>query len=271
MSTFTIGAPNAAVVPVGSCVFGEEFASAPLMSKQAVSHDTRVFTFGLPDPTKSLGLSTCACILARGGANAEGEQLIRPYTPISTNAMVGEFQLMVKVYDGGLSKHMDQMSVGDTLDFKHIAFNVKTQYPFNLKHISMLVGGTGITPMLQALHAILGTEGDATKVTVLYGNRTERDIICRDTLDEWTATFGDRLAVHHVLSEEKGDSWKGATGFINKELISAHFPAPSEDSHQVWVCGPPPMYDALCGPRTEKEVAGVLAEMGYSAEQVYKF
>jgi len=90
--------------------------------------------------------------------------MVRPYTPVSTNALKGSFELMVKCYDGGLSKHMDGMSIGDSLDFKHISFNVKTQHPF-VKKVGMLVGGTGITPMLQALHAILGTEGDTTEVT----------------------------------------------------------------------------------------------------------
>ena len=50
------------------------------------------------------------------------------------------------------------------------------QYPFSrlrLAHISMLVGGTGINPMIQALHAILGTPGNTTKVTLLYGNKTQ--------------------------------------------------------------------------------------------------
>lgn len=31
------------------------------------------------------------------------------------------------------------------------------------------------------------------------------------------------------------------------------------------------MYETLCGPRTEKTVTGVLADLGYSADQVYKF
>lgn len=35
----------------------------------------------------------------------------------------------------------------------------------------MLVGGTGIAPMLQALHAILGTAGDTTRVSV-HGTAT---------------------------------------------------------------------------------------------------
>jgi len=270
MTSFSVGPPQAAVLPVGSCVFGEEFSTAPLVSKLEVSHDTRVFTFGLPDAEKPLGLSTCACILAKGGVDADGSPLVRPYTPISTNAKLGSFDLMVKVYPGGLSQHMDAMALGDTLEFKHIPFNVKTQYPFNLNHIGMMVGGTGITPMLQALHAILGTKNDSTKVSILYGSRTENDILCRSTLDEWTTEFGDRLTVTHVLSEEKEGTWKGATGFINKELVAAHMPPPSEGT-QIWICGPPPMYDALCGPRGEKELTGLLAEMGYASDRVYKF
>jgi len=271
MSAYTIGHPNADLAPPGSCVFGPEFSSAPLLNKQSVSHDTRVFTFGL-DGGAPLGLSTCACILARGGADAEGNPMVRPYTPVSTNALKGKFELMVKIYDGGLSKHMDGMAIGDSLDFKHIEFNVKTQYPFGLKHIGMLVGGTGIAPMLQALHAILGTEGDTTKVTVMFGNRTEADILAKETLDTWSASFGDRLTVVHVLSnEEEGSAWAGPRGFISEDLITAHMPAPADADAQIWICGPPPMYDALCGPRGEQGVAGTLGEMGYSSEQVYKF
>jgi hypothetical protein len=31
------------------------------------------------------------------------------------------------------------------------------------------------------------------------------------------------------------------------------------------------MYNSLCGPRTDKELSGVLRKMGYKAEQVVKF
>ena len=54
----------------------------------------------------------------------------------------------------------------------------------------MLSGGTGIMPMLQALHALLGTPGDATVVDLVYGSKTEADpdILARGTLDAWAAT-----------------------------------------------------------------------------------
>ena len=90
-----IGDPIAAVVPPGVCYFGEDFSPAPLVSKVQISPNTAVYTFGL-DGDKALGLSTCACILAKGGQDKDGKPVIRPYTPISTNAMVGKFELMVR-------------------------------------------------------------------------------------------------------------------------------------------------------------------------------
>merc|ERR1712137_866823 len=139
------------------------------------------------DKSKPLGLSTCACLLARGGADGEGSPFIRPYTPVSTNTMIGEFELMVKVYrQGNLSKHFDSLKIGETVDFKHIDKNVKCQYPFGKKKIGILTGGTGITPMIQAMHAVLGTPEDDTPVVVLYGSQTSDNILAKETLDAWT-------------------------------------------------------------------------------------
>lgn len=136
--------PEAALRPPGQCLFNEEFQSAKLISKLPVGKSTQVFTFELPDTTKPLGLSTCACILAKGGKDDEGNPVIRPYTPISTNNMIGKFELMVKIYpDGKLSQYMNKLPIGETIDFKHIDFNVKIQYPFNKKKIGMICGGTG--------------------------------------------------------------------------------------------------------------------------------
>ena len=112
---FDVGPPRAATVPPGECAFGEEWLTAPLLDRASINHDTRVLTFGLPDGAKPLGLSTCACLLARGSKDAEGNKVVRPYTPISTNVVKGKMNLMVKVYPTGImSKHMDEMKVQST-------------------------------------------------------------------------------------------------------------------------------------------------------------
>ena len=253
-------------------MFGEEWVSAPLLAREVLTHDTVALTFALPG-TSSLGLSTCACLLATGGVGSDGEPVVRPYTPTSTNAQLGSFELVVKIYpDGVLSQALSALPVGSTdIKFKHIAPNVKVQYPFAAQHVAMLVGGTGITPMLQALHAILGTEGDTTTVSLLLGNKTEDDILLRTTVDSWAAQFPTRLRVTHVLSDAPPTSdWRGARGYIDADVIRAHVPPPAADP-LIMVCGPPPMYAALCGARDDAVLAGTLAELGYAAGRVVKF
>ena len=173
-----------------------------------------------------------------------------------------------------MSGHLKSLPIGSALEFKHIGFNVKIQAPFRPKRIGMLVGGTGITPMIQALHAILGDAGSDTKVSMLYGSRVAEDILGKEMLDSWTEKHGDRLSVTHVLSHEPkdGSDWEGERGFIDQDRIERLVPGPDGGEDVIlFVCGPPPMYNALCGPRDEKELSGLLAEMGYNNEQVYKF
>jgi cytochrome-b5 reductase len=206
---------------------------------------------------------------------------IRPYTPISTNVQAGSFDLLVKNYkeNGIMSRHLcETIQVGDSIDFKHMAPNVKIQAPFAQTNIVMLVGGTGITPMIQALHAILGdatSNNGKNQVTMVYGSRAASDILARDLLDQWDQDYPDQLQVTHVLSDEPAQedssSWKGERGIIDQALLHAYLPPP-DDNVLILVCGPPAMYNALCGPRDEPtKVTGILAEMGYKAEQVYKF
>jgi len=279
-SSWSPGAPTAAYVQPGKCVFSEEWTEAPLLSKVAVASDTRIFTFGLEEG-KALGLSTCACLLTKGvdgPTDAEDKPVIRPYTPVSTNAMTGKFELMVKIYpDGKMSQHLDALEVGQPMHFKHVGGNVKIQYPFNSKkEIGMLVGGSGITPMIQALHCLLGTEGDTSKIAMLYGSKTSNAILAKETLDAWATSFAARFQVKYVISQDPEDSpWDGARGRITREMIEATFPGPNSDC-LIFICGPPPMYTAFSGPRDAPgkpptELAGLLKEMGYKTEQVIKF
>jgi cytochrome-b5 reductase len=275
LPTTMTGPPVASLIEPGHCQFTTEWTSVPLLERWKVSPTTMVLRFGLPDTTKSLQLSTCACILAH--TKMDEEDVVRPYTPISTNANIGYFDLLVKHYGptAKMSRFMhDIMKIGDTLDFKHIEFNVKIQAPFgNPKHICMLVGGTGISPMIQALHAILGSpDSSTTKVTMLYGSKVANDILGVEILERWSMDYKDRLEVVHILSDEptENSTWTGLRGFINQTYIEKYVPSPSEDP-LIFICGPPPMYNALSGPREEKEVTGILGTMGYQTEHVYKF
>jgi NAD(P)H-flavin reductase len=82
----------------------------------------------------------------------------------------------------------------------------------------------------------------------------------------------DRLDVRFVLDKpEKG--WTGETGFITSEMINKVFPKTSEKV-MAFVCGPPPQVNSLAGPKDgprQGELKGAFKDLGYTAEEVYKF
>jgi cytochrome-b5 reductase len=211
--------------------------------------------------------------------------VIRPYTPISANHQIGCFDLLVKDYgdDGWLSRYMcRELPIGGTVRFKHIDFNVKIPAPFRQRKVGMIAGGTGITPMIQALHAILGDDGpdddqssrsDTDEVVLLYGSRNSDDVLGGEMLDNWANSHDGKFRRVDVLSHEPSDSnYPGERGYIDAEMIVRYLPPPSlGDDVIILVCGPPVMYDMLCGPRNESEVGGILGGLGYSSSQVFKF
>ena len=76
--------------------------------------------------------------MLKGGTDSFGEDVIRPYTPVSSNKMKGAFQLLVKTYpDGVASQMLNNLSVGEEVFFKHTKFNIKVSHPFGKEHITV--------------------------------------------------------------------------------------------------------------------------------------
>ena len=85
----------------------------------------------------------------------------------------------IRVFPGTVSKFFANLDVGDQVEMQGPI--KKLQYePNKYRHIVMLAGGSGLTPMTQVADKILRTDGDNTKVTLLFANRTEDDILARD-------------------------------------------------------------------------------------------
>ena len=299
------GPPICELVPPRQCQFTHPDRTAvPLLERIPVSSTSSILRFGLPNSRAPLNLSTCACLLAHANANTntagvmdgtssreENEETVvtRPYTPISTNRQLGSFDLLIKNYGptSQMSRHLHEIPIGATVQFSHGSHNVKVQAPFLNKEgsdycdfVGMLAGGTGVSPMIQALHALLGDPNCHTKVCLLYGSRVANDILAHELLHQWAAQYPDRFQCVDVLSHEPIDSdWMGRRGWIDRALLEEYFPPAvsstvggQPSSLKIFVCGPPPMYDALSGPRHETDhVKGILGDMGYTPEQVYKF
>ncbi|XP_031500625.1 NADH-cytochrome b5 reductase-like protein [Nymphaea colorata] len=253
----------------------EKWIKFELQEKVSVNHNTYLFRFHFDPPVK-LGLDVASCILTRApiGNDAEGsvKYVIRPYTPISDPDAKGYFDLLVKVYpEGKMSKHLASLEPGDLVEVKGPI--EKLRYSPNMKrHIGMIAGGTGITPMLQIIEAILKDPADNTQVSLIYANISPDDILLKRKLDVLSASHPNFKVFYTVDNPSK--NWRGGTGYISKEMILKGLPCPSDDT-LILVCGPPGMMKHISGDkakdRSQGELSGLLKELGYTQEMVYKF
>ncbi|KAG9403652.1 NADH-cytochrome b5 reductase [Aphanomyces cochlioides] len=247
-----------------------EWRSFRVTSNEFLTHDTRKIRLEFPEPDQTSGMTTASFILTR--ANLNGKPVVRPYTPTSANSEKGYMELIVKGYPtGAMSKYLVELKEGDSVDVK--GPNIKFTYkPSSRKHIAMVAGGSGITPMLQVALEILRNPEDNTDVTIIFGNKTEEDIILRDELSSYEAIYPG-LKVVHVLSEPS-ESWTGYKGFINEEILKEYLPGPSVEN-LVLVCGPPSMMHSISGGKakdySQGQVEGILKNLNYTSEMVFKF
>jgi cytochrome-b5 reductase len=207
-------------------------------------------------------------------ARVRGKKLFGANSSFSRAEEKGYMDLLVKKYpDGPMSTHLHDMTPGQRLDFK----GPLPKYPWSPNkhaHIALVAGGTGITPMYQLARAIFSNPEDKTKVTLVFGNVTEEDILLKRELEDLENTYPQRFRAFYVLDNPPKE-WVGGNGFITQELLKTVLPEPKEENFKVFVCGPPGLMKAISGPKKspkdQGELSGVLKELGYSAEQVYKF
>ena len=250
----------------------KEFRSFPIEKVTTVNYNTKILRCKLPSNDHVMGSATASCIMVNGPSDAEGKVVSRPYTPISSDSDKGYFELLIKGYPNGIvSKHLTGLGVGDNIEVKG-AFP-KLKYTANMKKsIGMIAGGTGITPMIQVLKEILSNKNDNTEVFLIFANQSEEDILLKSTLDEWAAKHKN-FKVKYIL-DKPSSSWKGEKGYVSKALVGGFIPLPSADTI-VLVCGPPGFMGAVSGDKTKDykqgEVAGILKDLSYTEDMVYKF
>ena len=255
-----------------------KYVELPLIKKDCISHDTRLFRFALPSPQHMLGLPVGQHLFLR--ADIAGKKVMRAYTPLDSGA--GYVDFVIKVYfanvhprfpEGGkLTQHLERMNIGDKIAVKgplgeyifHPAnppsfTHTPSGNKFGFDTIGFIAGGSGITPVLQTARALLEDASIRVKIMILYANRTEADILCHDTLKQI-----DELPNVHVwyTLDAPPANWKYSSGFIDEAMVRQHLPAASRSTY-IFCCGPPPMIEYACKPN--------LAKVGHDASMIHCF
>jgi cytochrome-b5 reductase len=175
------------------------------------------YRFALPRPIDILGLPIGQHISL--SANIDGQDVVRSYTPISSDNTPGYFDLMVKSYPtGNISKHLAGLKVGQTMKVRGPK-GAMVYSPNMVRRFGMIAGGTGITPMLQVIRAIVRgrASGDKTEVDLIFANVNPEDILLKDDLDA-LVTEDAGFRVYYVLNNPP-EGWNGGIGFVTAEMI----------------------------------------------------
>ncbi|POS86340.1 hypothetical protein EPUL_001285 [Erysiphe pulchra] len=223
------------------------FQEFPLSKKTVISHNVAIYRFLLPTSRSILGLpigqhiSIAADIKQSDGSTKE---IVRSYTPVSGDHELGYFDLLIKEYPAGnISKFVASMKIGQTIKVRGPkgAFSYT---PNMVRELAMIAGGTGITPMLQIIRAIIKgrATGDKTQVNLIFANVNREDILLKEDLDQ-LAMDDERFRIFYVLNNPPGN-WEGGVGFVTPEMIKEHLPAAAFDV-KLLICGPPPMVSAM--------------------------
>ncbi|KAJ4375916.1 NADH-cytochrome b5 reductase [Neocucurbitaria cava] len=221
-----------------------EFQDFELEEKTVLSHNTAIYRFKLPRKTDILGLPIGQHISLAATIAGQPKEVVRSYTPVSSDEDKGHFDLLIKSYPtGNISKHVAGLQIGQKMKVRGPK-GAMVYTPNMVRHFGMIAGGTGITPMLQVVKAISRgrAAGDKTEVDLLFANVNPEDILLKEDLDSLAAK-DPRIRVHYVLNNPP-ENWTGATGFVTADIIKEKLPAPASDV-KVLVCGPPPMVAAM--------------------------
>ncbi|XP_060634270.1 NADH-cytochrome b5 reductase 3-like [Anolis sagrei] len=255
-----------------------------LIDKENISHDTRKFRFALPTPEHILGLPVGQHIYL--STRIDGNLVIRPYTPVTSDDDKGYVDLVVKIYfkgvhpkfpEGGkMSQYLESLKTGDTIDFRGpsglLVYKGKGVFAIRpdkksepvlkrVKYVGMIAGGTGITPMLQLIRAIVKDKDDPTICHLLFANQTEEDILLRPELEEVQTQHSAHFKLWYTL-DRAPENWNYSQGFVNQDMLKDHMPPPQDDT-LILMCGPPPMIQYACIPNLDK--------LGYSKEMRFAY
>jgi cytochrome-b5 reductase len=256
----------------------ENFKDFKLKRIIPYNHNTSEFVFELPGNQASL-LPVASCLVVQASnpealTDPKGKPIIRPYTPISPPDRKGELAFLIKRYeDGKLSHYFHTLKEGDSLALKGPI--LKFPYKANeLDEVALIGGGTGITPLFQVLSHALSDTSNKTRFKLLFSNITEKDILLREELDELKKKYPNHFDVVYLV-DKPGPNWSGPSGYITADVVKKHAASPSlGDKVKIFVCGPPGQVAAVAGKksgRDQGELGGILKELGYTEDQVYKF
>lgn len=166
-----------------------------------------------------------------------GKELSKHFSFSSSPTEKEHIEFTKKITDSEFSVDLKQLKVGDW---------ARIEAPFGKfiyedeRNVGMLAGGIGITPLLSICKFCTDLQL-STKITLLYGCRTEADIAFRQELEAMQQQ-NKNLKVVFVLNQADSN-WNGPIGVINADMVKREISDYKETT--FYTCGPPAMVGVM--------------------------
>ncbi len=157
---------------------------------------------------------------------------------------------------GKVTEALRRLEKGDTVGVRGPYGNSFPIEAFFGKSLVFVAGGIALPPLRTLIWNCLDQRDKFQEITIVYGARTESDLVYKHELKEWQER-GDVRLVKTVDPGGNGPDWDGKVGFVPSILEEA---APKSDNCIALVCGPPIMI---------KFTLPVLERLGFTDEQIY--
>ncbi len=137
-----------------------------------------------------------------------------------------------KVY-GEWTKKLSEQKEGDTL-FITVPYG-KFMWDEKIPYAVFLAGGVGVTPFVSMFRSIHNKK-QAPRITLLYGNRTEKTIAYKTELETLIAKLPNNKIIHILSEVSEQNQWQGHKGFLTKEILEKEVALSANPV--FFVCGP---------------------------------
>ena len=170
-----------------------------------------------------------------------GTDISRSFSPASISNDGGELEFLIRILPEGLFSNYLRNGVEPSERLKVEG----PQGSFMIKHNGLqpryfIAGGTGLAPVLSMVRQMQDME-EPQETRIYFGVNTEPEVFCVDELRELEQAM-DTLTVRTCVWHPE-DSWQGEAGnvvdILRRDLEE------SGAKPDLYLCGPPPMVDAI--------------------------
>ncbi|HFS66635.1 MAG TPA: ferredoxin--NADP reductase [Flavobacteriia bacterium] len=189
-----------------------------------------------------------------------GEEIRRAYS-ICTAPNSGEIRIVVKeIENGTFSVYANRnLKDGAILEISEPEgkFILPTN-PNNAKNYLGFAAGSGITPIMAMIQAVI-TEEPKSKFVLVYGNKTVKDTIFYNKLNALQQNYPNQFKVQYVFSKEQPEG--SLFGRIDASIVNFVLNKNKETVfNDAYLCGPEQMIHT---------VKGTLQSKGFTEDQIH--